>query len=181
MTTSSAPVRRHLGIRLVRAGRVSRGAPCLSAWPTEVLQITRFRRCSRSIIAASCTRRRPARPQMLRFRALYAWSRPGPPSWPRVMTLRNWRDVRPNQRWLLPSSRMTTASRICPVAARPSCPVAASSITWCDSGPWPAWTRNWTCSRPGERTCGGGGGVCRGCRPGPGRGCRGGRGGCRRA
>ena len=27
----------------------------------------------------------------------------------------------------------------------------------CDSGPLPAWTRNWTCSRPGERACGGGG------------------------
>jgi hypothetical protein len=31
--------------------------------------------------------------------------------------------------------RLTTASRICPAAAMPSCPVAASSTTWCDSGP----------------------------------------------
>jgi hypothetical protein len=43
-----------------------------------------------------------------------------------------------------------------PGGGHASCPVAASSITWCDSGPLPAWTRNWTCSRPGERTCGGG-------------------------
>ena len=30
---------------------------------------------------------------------------------------------------------VTTASRTCPVAAMPCCPVAASSITWCDSVP----------------------------------------------
>ena len=34
---------------------------------------------------------------------------------------------------------VTTASRICPAAAVPSCPVAASAITWCDNGPW--WRR----------------------------------------
>jgi hypothetical protein len=34
---------------------------------------------------------------------------------------------------------VTTASRICPAAAMSSSPVAASAITWCDSGPW--WTR----------------------------------------
>jgi hypothetical protein len=31
---------------------------------------------------------------------------------------------------------VTTANRICPAAAMPSCPVAASAITWCDGGPW---------------------------------------------
>ena len=40
-------------------------------------------------------------------------------------------------RW--PGRRVTTASRICPAAAMSSCPVAASAITWCDSGPW--WRR----------------------------------------
>src|SRR6202161_585429 len=29
--------------------------------------------------------------------------------------------------------------RICEAAAMPGCPVAASAITWCDSGPW--WGR----------------------------------------
>ena len=36
-------------------------------------------------------------------------------------------------------ARVTTASRICPAAAMPSCRVAASSITWCDSSP--CWRR----------------------------------------
>jgi hypothetical protein len=34
---------------------------------------------------------------------------------------------------------MTTASQICPVAAMPSCPVAANAFTWCDCDPW--WRR----------------------------------------
>ena len=36
-------------------------------------------------------------------------------------------------------SPVTTASRICLAATMSSCPVAASAITWCDSGPW--WRR----------------------------------------
>src|SRR5689334_8193215 len=50
-TASSAPVRMHLRIRLVR---VNRRAPNLSAEPADCLHTTRFRRCDRSIIAASC-------------------------------------------------------------------------------------------------------------------------------
>jgi hypothetical protein len=56
MTTSSPPVRIHLRIRLVRAGRVSLEAPYLSAAPTDALRTpTTFRRCDRSLIAASRT------------------------------------------------------------------------------------------------------------------------------
>jgi hypothetical protein len=46
-TASSAPVRMHLRIRLVR---VNRGAPNLSAEPADWLHTTRFRRCDRSLL-----------------------------------------------------------------------------------------------------------------------------------
>jgi hypothetical protein len=49
-TASSAPVRIHLRIRLVR---VNRRVPILSAEPADWLHTTRFRRCDRSHIAAS--------------------------------------------------------------------------------------------------------------------------------
>ena len=55
-TASSAPVRIHLRIRLVR---VNRGAPYLSAEPADWLHTTRFRRCDRSHIAASCNPQAP--------------------------------------------------------------------------------------------------------------------------
>jgi hypothetical protein len=42
-----------------------------------------------------------------------------------------------------PRPTVGTASRIGPAAAMPICPVAASAITWCDSGSW--WRR--ACSR----------------------------------
>ena len=64
-TASSAPVRIHLRIRLVR---VNRGAPDLSAEPTDWLRTTRFRRCDRSLIAASCNPRlRPTCPRWYAF------------------------------------------------------------------------------------------------------------------
>ena len=50
MTVSSAPIRIHLGIRLVR---VSRRPPYRSTGPADWLHTTRFRRCCRSLIAAS--------------------------------------------------------------------------------------------------------------------------------
>ena len=57
---SSTPVWKNLRIRLLRAGRVSPRAPCLSAGPTDELHTTTFRRCARSLIVAPCTRPRAA-------------------------------------------------------------------------------------------------------------------------
>jgi hypothetical protein len=50
-TVSSAPVRIHLRIRLLR---VNGGAPYLPAEPADWLHTTRFRRCDRCLIAAPC-------------------------------------------------------------------------------------------------------------------------------
>jgi hypothetical protein len=47
--------------------------------------------------------------------------------------------MKPYDELALVSATVTTASRICPAAAMSSSRVAASAITWCDSGPW--WTR----------------------------------------
>jgi len=52
MMVSSAAVRIHLRIRLVR---MNGGAPNLPAELADWLHTTRFRRCGRSRIAASCT------------------------------------------------------------------------------------------------------------------------------
>src|SRR6266568_3435560 len=50
-TVSSAPVRIHLRIRLLR---VNGGAPYLPTEPADWLHTTRFRRCDRGLIAAPC-------------------------------------------------------------------------------------------------------------------------------
>jgi hypothetical protein len=50
-TVSSAPVRIHLRIRLLR---VKGGPPYLPAEPADWLHTTRFRRCDRGLIAAPC-------------------------------------------------------------------------------------------------------------------------------
>src|SRR5690242_14251955 len=50
-TVSSAPVRINLRIRLLR---VNGGAPYLPTEPADWLHTTRFRRCDRCLIAASC-------------------------------------------------------------------------------------------------------------------------------
>lgn len=41
-------------------------------------------------------------------------------------------------------------SRVCPAAAMPSCPVAASAITWCDCGQWWRRARSRRHVRPGR-------------------------------
>src|SRR5882757_8785771 len=53
-TVRSTPVRIHLRIRLARDGPPSGGAPYLPTEPADWLHTTRFRRCGRSLIAASC-------------------------------------------------------------------------------------------------------------------------------
>jgi hypothetical protein len=55
MTVISAPVRSDLRVRLVRTGCMSLGSPYLSAGLADRLHATRFRRCERSLIAASRT------------------------------------------------------------------------------------------------------------------------------
>jgi hypothetical protein len=62
-TASRVPVRIHLRIRLVR---VNRRVPNLSAEPADWLHTTRFRRCDRNLIAASCNPRlRPTCPHLI--------------------------------------------------------------------------------------------------------------------
>ena len=55
-TANSALVRTNLRTRLFREGRVSQEPPALSAGLAKELHTTRFRRCTRCLIAISCTR-----------------------------------------------------------------------------------------------------------------------------